>query len=153
MPDVAEFTGPLGYSSLWVWSAIAALVLVVLFYLAVILWSYGGQSDRSPRVDIGAARSRAMSELDRIGHQVYAAEVSERVGHQQLSAVIRGFVSSVSTLPAHTMTLADLREAGVPHLADTIALLYPPEFAPEVAATEPFAVTLDHGRQVVLSWN
>lgn len=153
MPDADEFSGPIDYSSLWFWLAVGALALVVLFYLWVTLWSHGGQPRERARVELPAARTRAMAEIDRIGHQVHADELSERIGYQQLSAVIRDFVADVSTLPANTMALADLRAAGVPHLADTIALIYPPEFAPEHSAIEPFGATLDRGRQVVSAWN
>ncbi|KQY63840.1 MULTISPECIES: hypothetical protein [unclassified Nocardioides] len=153
MPDADEFSGPVDYSSQWLWFAIGALALVALFYLGVLLWSHAGGPKPLKPGDVPTARTRAMGELDRIGHQVYAGQLAERVGYQQLSSVIRDFVSAVSGMPAHTMALADLRAAGVPHLAETIALIYPPEFAPDSTAVEPFGTTLNRARGLVSSWN
>ncbi|WP_067439681.1 hypothetical protein [Nocardioides jensenii] len=153
MPDADEFSGPVDYSSLWLWLAIGAVVLVALFYLVVLVWSHGGQPKAPRPGNVPTARTRAMGEIDRIGHQVHGGQLPERTGYQQLSTVIRDFVAEVSGLPTRSMALADLRAAGVPHLAETIALIYPPEFAPDGGAIEPFGATLDRARWLVGSWS
>lgn len=152
MPDADEFSGPIDYGSLWMWLALASIAVVLLWYVGVVLWSLGG-GPKKARVDLPSARSRALGELDRIGHQVHSGELTERLGYQQMSSVVREFVSQTSGLPAHAMALADLRQAGVPHLAETIALMYPPEFAPEASGSEPLSLTLDRAKNVVATWN
>src|SRR3546814_2325609 len=50
--------------------------------------------------------------------------------------------------------LADLRAIGIPHVADLVALMYPPEFSPEDdVAQEPLSRTLDRARNVVATWS
>lgn len=154
MPAGDEFSGPVDYSPLWVWLAIGAVILVGLYYLGVWAWSVSGHPKPAPSGDPVTARSHAFSELDRIGAQVAAGELTERAAYQQMSVVVRGFVSEVTGLPTHTMALADLRIIGIPHLAETIALMYPPEFGPgDDEAEEPLPATLDRARKLVARWN
>ncbi|QIX26240.1 hypothetical protein ncot_06200 [Nocardioides sp. JQ2195] len=153
MPGADEFSGPVDYASQWLWWALGAFALVVVFYLVVLVWSLLGGSRPGRPVDLPSARARALAELDRIGHQVHAGEMPERLGHQQMSVVVRGFVSDASGLPALTMALADLRAAGIPHLAETIALMYPPEFSPSGTGDASLQSTLDRARDVVSSWS
>ncbi|HEY9565597.1 MAG TPA: hypothetical protein VIR30_17665 [Nocardioides sp.] len=154
MPAGDEFTGPIGYSSLWVWLAVGAFILVSLYYLAVWAWSVSGHPKPVANRDPVTARTKAFGEFDRIGAQVASGELPEREGYQQMSAVVRGFVSEVTGLPTHTMALADLRAIGIPHVADLVALMYPPEFSPEDdVAQEPLSRTLDRARNVVATWS
>ena len=56
-------------------------------------------------------------------------------------------------VPARTMALADLRAAGQPRLADAVALMYPPEFAPTEAEPGELRATLDRARELVATWS
>lgn len=153
MPGADEFSGPVGYASHWMWWALAAFGVVALFYLVVFVWSLLGGPKQARPVDVPTARTRALGELDRIGHQVHTGELAARVGYQQMSVVVRDFVSDASGLPARSMALADLRAAGVPHLAETIALMYPPEFSPTGEPHESLQATLNRARGLVSSWS
>ncbi|MDT0201112.1 hypothetical protein [Nocardioides sp. AE5] len=154
MPAADEFTGPVGYSSLWVWLSILAVIALGLWFLGVWAWSISGHPKPPPPRDPARARGEALGELDRIGHRVATGELGEREGYQQMSGVVRGFVAEATGLPTHTMALADLRALGIEPVAETIALMYPPEFAPEDdAAPEPLADTLARARNVVATWN
>ncbi|KRF17883.1 hypothetical protein ASG90_06015 [Nocardioides sp. Soil797] len=153
MPGADEFTGPVDYASHWLWWALAAFAVVALFYVAVFVWSLLGGPKADRPVDVPTARTRALGELDRIGHQVHAGQLSERLGYQQMSVVVRDFVSDASGLPARTMALADLRVAGVPNLAETIALMYPPAFSPSAESGESLQATLNRARGLVTSWS
>lgn len=153
MPGADEFSGPVDYASHWLWWAVAAFAVVALFYLVVLVWSLLGGPKADRPVTLPTARTRALGELDRIGHQVHAGQLTERIGYQQMSVVVRDFVSDASGLPARSMALADLRAAGVPHLAETIALMYPPEFSPSASGDESLQATLNRARGLVTSWS
>lgn len=148
-----EFTDPIAYSSYWLWLALLALVLVIGWYAGVTLWAHGREWRAGGCPAEPSARDRALFELDQIGLAVSAEAISERDGYQQMSRVVRRFVSETTGLPTHTMALADLNAAGVSGVAEAVALMYPPEFAPPPAPQyEPIDHTLARARALVVSW-
>ena len=83
-----------------------------------------------------------------------AGRTTPRVAHQQVSLVVRAYVEQEGGLPAGTMTLADLRREGPVPLADLVALLYPPEFAPSDARAErDLPGVLGRARELVTTWS
>ena len=155
MPAGDELTGPVGYSALWGWLALAAVLVVVAWYAGVTWWA---RARRRPAADRPAplpdVRQRHLAELDRIERDVPDGRMSARAGHQRTSLTVRSFVAEAGGVPAHTMALADLRAAGQPRLADAVALMYPPAFAP--AEAEPAGscgATLDRARELVATWS
>lgn len=153
-----EFNGPVAYGDRWLWFALLGLVLVAAYYLAV-LWLTRDR-DRTgavtwSRADVPSARRLHLDRIDRIETEVRSGEVSARIGHQRLSETVRSYVSSVSSLPAPTMALADFRRHAPRPLVDAIALMYPPEFAPDEAgqARERFDDAVDQARRLVMSWS
>jgi hypothetical protein len=65
---------------------------------------------------------------------------------------VRAFVGEVSDVPARTMTLEELRATPHPPLAEAIAAMYPPEFAPGEASLDDFARSLHAARELVRTW-
>ncbi|GAA3803686.1 hypothetical protein [Nocardioides panacisoli] len=152
-----EFHGPVGYSDLWLWLAVAGVALVALYYLAAWLLTRPrptGPGRWSRTTDVPSARREHLERIDAIEADVRAGRIPARVGHQRLSEVVRSYVEAVSALPARTMALADFRAHAPAPLADAIELMYPPEFAPEPAvAQERFDLAVRDGRRLVTSWS
>lgn len=157
-PLPEEFTGPVDYSGSWLTIALVALALVAVYYVAA--WAL-----TRPRIDEPAAapatttRGRHLSRIDSIEDDVRSGRLEPRLAHQELSGLVRTYVEEVSDLPARTMTLADLRARAPRQLADAIAVMYPPEFAPDdpdgasrEAARAAFERAVDDARTVVASW-
>jgi hypothetical protein len=151
-----EFHGPVGYSHLWLWLAVAAVLVVALYYLAAWLLTRprrSGPAGRGRTTDVPGARRDHLQRIDAIEADVRAGRLPARVGHQRLSEVVRSYVQAVSQLPALTMALADFRAQAPAPLADAIELMYPPEFAPDgPIALERFDQALRDGRRLVASW-
>jgi hypothetical protein len=154
LPD--EFTGPVGYDDRWLWIAVGLSAAVVLYYLI------GWWLTRPPRpaglaregVDVPDVRAAHLARIDRIDAQVRAGELTPRAGHQELSEAVRSYVAAVTTLPARTMALADFHHRAPRELVDVIALVYPPEFAPDDAlARSLFDTAIDRGRGLVAGWS
>jgi hypothetical protein len=155
----AEFHGPVAHSGLWLWLAVAGLLVVLLYYAAVTWWTRPPRqaavapapAPPAPRAD---PRPAALAELDRIERAVATGRLSARTGHQQVSATVRGYVGAVSGLPADRMALADLRRSGAVPLADAVELMYPPSFAPseEGRAAELFPEAARRARHLVVTW-
>jgi hypothetical protein len=154
MPAGDEFTGPVGYSAAWGWLALTALLVVVVWYAGVAWWA---RPRRRPAADRPAplpdVRQRHLAELDRIEQDVREGRLSARAGHQRASLTVRTFVTEAGGVPARTMALADLRAAGQPRLADAVALMYPPEFAPAESEPQELRATLDRARDLVATWS
>ena len=151
-----EFHGPVAYGDRWIWYALLGLVLVALYYVAVVWFT----RERTPSLtwapaDVPSARQQHLERIDRIEADVRAGRASARDGHQQLSETVRSYVGSVSHLPAPTMTLADFRHQAPRVLTDAIELMYPPEFAPDDIgeAHERFDDAVGQARRLVSSWS
>jgi len=156
LPD--ELQAPVGYDGPWLWLVVGGLVLVAVYYAAV-WWltrtgrSFGGGGIR--RRDVPDARREHLLRLDRVEQEVAAGTLPVRVGHQRISETVRSYVGTVSSLPAPTMALADLRAHAPRELVEAVELMYPPEFAPADVgqATKRFAEALHRARRLVLRWS
>ena len=148
-PRAAELRGPVGYDDRWLLLAVAALALVAIYYAAVLWFT----RRRGPRTRARATREQHLARLAQIEEAVAAGRIGVREGHQQVSDTVRTYAASVTALPARTMTLADLRREGPADLAELVALVYPPEFAPEEQpARERFGDALGRARELVHRW-
>lgn len=153
-----EFRAPVPYYDRWVWLALLVLLAVVVYYVLSLVLTRSPRPQPDLTVDRDAeerldARSTCLGEIDRIESQVRRGEIELRRAHQELSETVRSYVDTVTTLPARTMSLADLRAAAPGELAYAIELMYPPEFAPEHDdARERFDAALHHARRVVATW-
>lgn len=152
-----EFAGPVGYADRWLWIAVALAFLVLLSY-ALAWWLTRPPRPRavarteSP-LDVRAAH---LARIDRIEAEVRAGDLTARAGHQQLSEVVRDYAAAVTTLPARTMALADLRDRAPAGLVEMLELVYPPEFAPDdpagTLARDLFGTAVERARALVGSW-
>lgn len=152
-----EFHEPVAYADRWIWLALLGLLLVALYFVAV-LWFTRARPTPSGVVwtaPPGPTTQREhLDRIDRIEADVREGRLSARAGHQQLSETVRSYVGQVTALPARTMTLADFRRQAPWALTETIELMYPPEFAPDDVgeAQERFDAAVARSRQLVAAW-
>ncbi len=126
-----ELQGPVGYDPTWLVLTIGALALVLLYGAAVLWWTRTPGPGRARRAGHGpGSREQALRRLDEVAAAVAAGQITAREGHRQVSEVVRAHAAALTGLPATTMTLDELRRTGPPALAEVVALVYPPEFAP-----------------------
>ncbi len=154
MPAAAEWTDPVAYDGQWAVLAIVAVLAVVLFYAVVLLLGRPDRVRPAAPTDVAGLRAAHLARVDTIEAQVRDGALPLRTAYQQLSEVVRGYAGAVTPLPATTMTLADLRAAGAHELAGTVALLYPPEFAPDQhgLAEQRFDRAVHEARTLVSTW-
>lgn len=153
MPDGTELAGPVDYAPTWLVVAAGLVALVVAYYVAVWLWGRGDDTPHAdPRERVDDARTTHLKELERLEMAVRNGRVPVRSGFQQLSVTVRSFVAEASGVPATSMTLADLRASEHPRVADAIAVMYPPAFAPDTATADDFTASLRDARELVTSW-
>ncbi|QYJ04052.1 hypothetical protein KUV85_17280 [Nocardioides panacisoli] len=153
----AEFNGPVGYFDRWLWFALLAVLVVIAYYLAT-WWLTRERSEPAdtapPPPPAPDAQGRHLAAIDRIETEVRSGVLALRDGHQQLSETVRSYVDLTTHLPARTMSLADFKRTAPGQLADTIELMYPPEFAPgeEGRAGERFDIAVERARGLVSAW-
>lgn len=152
-----DFHGPVDYSHRWAWFALLALALVAAYYVASV-WLTRPRPAPPPPPPPPAPdlRTQHLARIDAIDRAVRSGELPLREGHQRLSEVVREYVERVTSLPATTMSLADLRLRAPRPLVVIIEAVYPPEFAPDQdtagEAAERFGVALHHARGLVSTW-
>lgn len=153
MRAAGDLQPPVGYDDRWVLLAVAA-VLVVAAYYAAAWWVTRPRTPRPSRRDPQAARADCLATLDRIERAAASHELAPRDAHQQVSQVVRGFVSASGGERVATMTLGELRREGPERLADLVAVLYPPEFGPdEDEARRRLGASLARARELVSTWS
>ncbi len=149
MRSVGELQGPVGYDDRWLVLAVLALVLVAAYYAVVLWWT-------RPRPTVAPAplaREVWLARLDEVESEVASGRSSAREGHQAISRVVRGFVADTAGVPAHTMTLSDFEREGPEQLADVVALVYAPAFAPgDDLSRAELGTALSRARQLVATW-
>lgn len=156
MPDGAEFTGPVGYSPVWLVVCVLLVAAVAGYYYAVARWAAAGEvveeewSRRDKALD--QARKTAAARLAGLERAVGGGTMPVRTGFQELSVAVRSFVEEVSPVAARSMTLEELRESAEPRVANAIEVMYPAEFAPDPAGPDDFARSLREARELVGSW-
>lgn len=152
MPVDGEFTDPVGYSGTWLLVALGLVALVALYYAWA--WRSGAEvHEPYQRVVRGPGpRERGLHELQKLEAAVQGGTLPVRTGFQRLSLTVRSFAEEATGVPARAMTLAELRATADPRVADAIAEMYPPEFAPETADADDFARSLARARELVSSW-
>lgn len=151
MRTAGELQPAAGYDDRWMWLALLSLAAVAAYYLVVWLATRPRRA-RAPKRAGG--RAECLAALDEIEQDAAAGRISARVAHQRVSRTVRGYVERTSAVPAGTMTLATLREGGHERLAEVVAVLYPPEFAPgDERAARDLPEALARARELVRSWS
>ncbi|OYN84632.1 hypothetical protein [Parenemella sanctibonifatiensis] len=156
-----ELYPPVPYAAGWLVSGIIAVILIV--GLVGSTWWYTRPRPLPPppppppppHIDIQALGQRTADEIEQIRQASRRGAISSREAHQQISRLVRGFVTTASRIPVSHMTLSDLRDhvnahAGLPGLADFVANIYPPNFAPDEAG--PVDPAAQAAQQLVMTW-
>lgn len=156
MPELSPL---LQYGPLPLAVAIGGIVLVAGWYVLV-FWLTRRKPQKVlaalppalPRVvDTSALKTDYLRRIDTIETAYRSRELHARVVHQQLSALVRRFVSEAVHVPAHTMTLADLKKTKFEALVPVIESYYQPEFSAVEKGNVDSALAA--ARKVVSEWS
>lgn len=159
MQNVPELSPVLQYGPVPLIIAIAGLVLVVGWY-GLVFWLTRRKPQKvlaslppaSPTVvDTSKLKAEYLQRIDTIEAAYRSRELRARVVHQQLSTLVRRFVSEAVHVPAHTMTLADLKKTKFEALVPVIGSYYQPEFS--AVETGNVDSALAAARKVVTEWS
>lgn len=160
MPEIEDFFPPLGYD--WWWWLVLPLFIALLVLWVLLSKRFAGMRGwrrrapgalnlpkvLPPPVDV---RRQALLRIGMVEHRVSNGELTPRDAHIELSEILRELAFYTTRFDARTMTLTELRRAGLTRLADTIATFYPVAFAPHEAVEAQPAI--DAARAAVSQWS
>ena len=132
------FYGPLQYSPAWLWCGAALLALVAGWYVYVLASTRvpkrrmqgSSRRVRSALTDLPPLKAACLQRIKDVEDAVAAGHLGERVAHQQISLLLRGFVRDATGVDATRMTHQDLARHPLPAAASVVEALYPAEFGP-----------------------
>ena len=141
-----------------VWLIVGLAVLAVSAVFFIMLFRYRirhlKRKQKAPKTNKktgeGFAREKAIRSIDRIIRDLSHSKIDIRESYQQLSMVMRIFVTEISGKDVTSLTLAELRTPELDNLAKLIEKWYSPEFAMKTRAN--FMNDAGQAKQVVKSW-
>lgn len=141
-----------------VWLIVGLAVLAVSIVFFIILFRYRirhiARKRKAPKhaqkTGAGSARDKAIRSIDRIIGDLSRSKIDLRESYQQLSMVMRIFVTEITGKDVTSLTLTELRTSGQNRLSNLIAKWYAPEFALKTRAD--FMNDAKEAKQVVKSW-
>jgi len=157
--DDKGFFGPYQYPHWVLWlvlgllllALVAAWIVFVLRFSARRLPPSARRAAAASVVDLPSVRLRYLGLIDEVQAASRDGRLGERAVHSRLSLLLRFFVHETAGADTHVMTLADLREADLPRVADAVEQWYPPAFAQQHPGDPDRAA--DTAREVVRSWS
>jgi hypothetical protein len=153
------FFGPYQYPGWVLWTTLGLVLLVVVagWYVFVARFTARRLPPEArvalrerPPVDLPTLRARYLGLIDEIASASERGLLDDRAVHSRLSLLLRFFVHETDGVDTHVMTLADLRETGLPRLTGAVEQFYPPAFE-RLRPGDP-ATALEIAREVVRSW-
>jgi hypothetical protein len=153
------FYGPLQYSSAWLWCGMALLALVAGWFVFVLASTHvpkrstqGSSAPvRSALTDLPALKAACLQRIKDVEDAVAAGQLEERMAHQHISLLLRGFVRDATGVDATRMTHQDLARHPLPAAASVIEALYPAEFGP--GPLPSVTVSAAQASAAVRAWN
>ncbi|MCG5433997.1 hypothetical protein LV457_17130 [Mycobacterium sp. MYCO198283] len=157
MPDdLLRFVGgPPSYASLWLWLGIALLVVVVLWYAGVLVWTMPSRRLRALPV-VRDAHARVLRE--RFARSVREAVERHRAGEWSaarasgaMSAAVRNFLYQRTGAPAPYLQLSDLPRAGLEAAQPVLSTLADGQFndASRISVADAGAAA----EELIRTWN
>ncbi len=157
MRVVAEATlyPPEQYSARWLILGVACVVAVLAGYLVVLRITKEPKAAPQAGGDASALtrlKKHFLELVDDVERRYATGSLPERDVFLELSSLMRRFVFEATGVRAHTLTLAELREAAPAPVSATIADIYPAEFEPD-----PVDVSVGSSiagvREVISTWH
>jgi hypothetical protein len=158
-PNIDPFFPPIDYD--WPWWLV--LPLFIALVVAWILLSKRFAAMRGFRRRTGPipavprmlplpvdVRRKAFARIDDVERRVNSGDLTPRDAHIELSEILRELAFYTTRFDARSMTLAELRAAGLARLADTVSQFYPIAFEPGEAVDAGPAIAA--ARTAVSQW-
>lgn len=162
MPISVSLQEMFGYSALLTILLVVLVAIPLLVYLFFKLKGFKLPEKKKKKAEapkpyvrkrsIQEIKSDYLRQISMIETKYKNNEIDDREAYLQLSKVVRTFVQEMTGIKAVNLTLNEIKELGLPALADLIAEFYRPEFAYESEGADTIRHIAD-ARTVVTQWN
>ena len=95
-------------------------------------------------------RNQTIKQIDKCKYDLAHGRTDIRESYQNMSTIMRTFVSEITGKDVTSHTLSELQASGDQRLTDLIAKWYAPEFAMKTKAD--FMGDAEHAKNVVMRW-
>jgi len=162
MPISVNLQEMFGYSALLTILLVVLVAIPLLVYLFFKLKGFKLPEKKKKKAEapkpyvrkrsIQEIKSDYLRQISMIETKYKNNEIDDREAYLRLSTVVRSFVQEMTGIKAVNLTLSEIKELGLPTLADLIAEFYRPEFAYDSEGADTIRHIAD-ARTVVTQWN
>lgn len=162
MPISVSLQEMFGYSALLTILLVVLVAIPLLVYLFFKLKGFKLPEKKKKKAEapkpyvrkrsIQEIKSDYLRQISMIETKYKNNEIDDREAYLRLSTVVRTFVQEMTGIKAVNLTLSEIKELGLPTLADLIAEFYRPEFAYDSEGADTIRHIAD-ARTVVTQWN
>lgn len=162
MPISVNLQEMFGYSALLTILLVVLVAIPLLVYLFFKLKGFKLPEKKKKKAEapkpyvrkrsIQEVKSDYLRQISMIETKYKNNEIDDREAYLRLSTVVRSFVQEMTGIKAVNLTLSEIKELGLPTLADLIAEFYRPEFAYDSEGADTIRHIAD-ARTVVTQWN
>ncbi|OMC32375.1 hypothetical protein A5740_13185 [Mycobacterium sp. GA-1841] len=156
MPDdlLRHVIGPTPYSSVWLWIAIALILLLCAWYAAVFVLTSPGRAVRDLPV-IGAARAellrrRSARAVRTIGNRYRSGDLSAAAAGAALSSELRAFLQATTGVQARYMQVDAIADSDAAPAAPILAQLTDIQF--NHRSSFDAGAAGDHAEELIRGW-
>ena len=134
------------------------VTLIVLYYLKIL--KQGTRRVPKPKEEKPAVikkrdpmeiRMDYLSRIDAVQRKYVSKQIDVRIAHQELSAIVRLFVSEMTGVNTQTFSLSELKATRFSSVSSLIEEFYAPEFA--LRTEKDTMNSISDARKVIQAWN
>ena len=139
MVTSVELQDPMSYYLFWLILAIVAVAAVffIQIFFRILLRDQlkKKREKRQPKVrppkkkPLPVLKWEYLRRLDQLERGIYAGSYGQRTAYQELSMLIRTFVTDATGIKVQNYSLREIRRLGMPQLTALVQEYYEPEFA------------------------
>ncbi len=160
MKTSVELQDPMSYYLVWLIVAIvavAAVLFIQIFFRILLKDQLRKKKEKTPKIrppkkkPLSVLKWEYMQRLDHLERGIMAGSFTKRRAYQDLSMLIRSFVTDATGIKVQNYSLQEIRRVGIPGLTALVQEYYEPEFARQSMAD--IRASLFRTRKAIELWS
>ncbi len=141
----------------WLLLGLAVLAVSAVFFVMLFKYRIKKRAKRQPvpkppaKIGESAAKKKALDSIDHIIFDVTHKKIDIRESYQQLSMVMRVFMTEISGTDVMSLTLYEMKNMKLGKFPELVEKWYEPEFAMMTRAN--FMQDAERAKKLVNKWN
>ena len=160
MKTSVELQDPMSYYLVWLIVAIvavAAVLFIQIFFRILLKDQLRKKKEKTPKIrppkkkPLSVLKWEYMQRLDHLERGIMAGSFTKRRAYQDLSMLIRSFVTDATGIKVQNYSLQEIQRVGIPGLTALVQEYYEPEFARQSMAD--IRASLFRTRKAIELWS